>query len=84
LRRLQKSLGNRPRAQCVEEKRGVKFVDQLYGGRSLDEKMRGVMESRFGESFDGAVIHATKFPRTHKGICSQNNRKSNPKLMERK
>jgi hypothetical protein len=33
------------------------LVGQLYGGRRLDERTRGLMESRFGENFSDVRVH---------------------------
>lgn len=36
---------------------GTEIVSQLDGGRGLDEQTRGLMESRFGESFSDVRVH---------------------------
>jgi hypothetical protein len=36
---------------------GAEIAGQLYGGRSLDEGTRGLMESRFGENFSEVQVH---------------------------
>jgi hypothetical protein len=36
---------------------GAEIATQLYGGRSLDERTRDLMESRFGESFSDVRIY---------------------------
>jgi hypothetical protein len=44
-------------ADARESERGAEIIGQLYGGRSLDESTRGLMESRFGENFSDVRIH---------------------------
>jgi hypothetical protein len=52
-------LGRRDAPQPADkpEANGAEILDRLHGGRSLDEQTRGLMESRFGESFAEVRIH---------------------------
>ena len=57
-------LGSKPGPAAVTadtpaepDKRTAEDIDRLSGGRNLDESTRGLMESRFGESFSDVRIH---------------------------